>query len=189
MFCPNCGKDCGNANFCPGCGQNLQCSESAYELKTYPPLNEPFVQIVSGKEIDLNKVVRTYGNGWRKSGAYAYLSAECGISIAQAKQILDPIFTIHEGEKISFLQSLSAEVNLRSEKVSREKDVREQKEGELKNSGEIHCPKCLSTSVTAQKRGYSIGQAILAGPLAGAIGSNKVHCICLKCGHKWKPGR
>lgn len=24
MFCPNCGKDCGNAKFCPECGTNLQ---------------------------------------------------------------------------------------------------------------------------------------------------------------------
>ncbi len=35
MFCPNCGKDCGDANFCPGCGKDLRekTAEQTFEEK------------------------------------------------------------------------------------------------------------------------------------------------------------
>ncbi len=35
MFCPNCGKDCGDANFCPGCGKDLRekTAEQSFEEK------------------------------------------------------------------------------------------------------------------------------------------------------------
>ena len=29
MYCPNCGKDCGNANFCPNCGKKLSVQSAA----------------------------------------------------------------------------------------------------------------------------------------------------------------
>lgn len=59
----------------------------------------------------------------------------------------------------------------------------------------INCPKCKSTQFTANKKGFSLGNAItgdlLVGPvrlLGGVIGSNDIVITCLKCGHKWKPG-
>lgn len=65
-----------------------------------------------------------------------------------------------------------------------------------KASEPIHCPKCGSTQITAGKKGFSVGKAIVgdlvAGPeglLAGNIGSNKVIVTCLKCGHTWKAGK
>lgn len=58
------------------------------------------------------------------------------------------------------------------------------------------CPKCGSTSLTANKKGFSatkgvIGLAVspLAGAIAGSAGRNKVMCTCLKCGHQWKAGK
>jgi len=60
---------------------------------------------------------------------------------------------------------------------------------------EIACPKCGSTQITANKKGFSgvkaVGGAILiggAGLLAGTLGSNKVVITCLACGKKFKPG-
>ena len=60
---------------------------------------------------------------------------------------------------------------------------------------EIKCPKCLSTQITANKKGFSgskaVGGALLTGGiglLAGTIGSNKIIITCLNCGHKFKPG-
>lgn len=62
-------------------------------------------------------------------------------------------------------------------------------------SGEIHCPKCGSTQLTTEQRGYSAGKAaagvILTGGiglLAGAIGNSKVVITCLACGKQFKPG-
>ena len=60
---------------------------------------------------------------------------------------------------------------------------------------EIYCPKCGSSQLSANKKGFSggkaVGGALIAGPLgiaAGTLGSNKVKITCLKCGHVFKPG-
>lgn len=59
-----------------------------------------------------------------------------------------------------------------------------------------YCPKCLSTNLSANKKGFSTGKAIagtiLTGPigiLAGGLGSGKIVVTCLNCGNKFKPGR
>lgn len=59
----------------------------------------------------------------------------------------------------------------------------------------IKCPKCGSTQITANKKGFSGTKAaagvIIAGGIglaAGGIGSNKIIITCLKCGHQFKPG-
>lgn len=68
----------------------------------------------------------------------------------------------------------------------------------------LRCPKCGSTSITGQKKGYgavkgglgALALGSLAGPVgvvaglgAGNIGRKKIQCTCLNCGHKFKPGR
>lgn len=57
----------------------------------------------------------------------------------------------------------------------------------------ISCPRCGSTQLHADKRGFSAGKAVtgalLVGPtglVAGAIGQNKLVVTCLSCGHRWK---
>jgi len=59
----------------------------------------------------------------------------------------------------------------------------------------IMCPKCSSTQLSADKKGFSgvkaVGGAILTGGiglLAGTHGSNDVIITCLVCGHGFKPG-
>lgn len=61
---------------------------------------------------------------------------------------------------------------------------------------ELRCPKCNSSQLTNNKKGFGLGQAaagaILLGPiglLGGFMGSNKVVVTCLKCGHSWQPGQ
>jgi RNA polymerase subunit RPABC4/transcription elongation factor Spt4 len=60
---------------------------------------------------------------------------------------------------------------------------------------EIGCPKCGSTQLTANKKGFSgtkaVGGVILTGGiglLAGTIGRNNVLITCLACGKRFKPG-
>ena len=44
----------------------------------------------------------------------------------------------------------------------------------------IACPKCKSTEVHAEKRGWSL--------LTGFIGSGKIVITCLACGKRFRPG-
>ena len=82
------------------------------------------------------------------------------------------------------------------EVAKEKKEQKKQEEQELKEriaqmdrDGTVYFPKCYSTQVSANKRGFSLGQAIVASPVAGLIGKNKVEVTCLKCGHKWKAGK
>ena len=60
----------------------------------------------------------------------------------------------------------------------------------------VRCPRCNSTSISTQKKGFGVGKAAAGvltvgtpGALAGAVGANKVYNICQNCGHKWEPGK
>ena len=37
MFCPNCGNNCGDANFCPNCGQRLKESVITASAAAHAP--------------------------------------------------------------------------------------------------------------------------------------------------------
>lgn len=57
----------------------------------------------------------------------------------------------------------------------------------------MKCPRCGSTSLSGNKKGYGIGKGVIGaamfGPLglvAGNIGSKKVVVTCMKCGFKFK---
>ena len=88
------------------------------------------------------------------------------------------------------------------------------KQNEFKETVEMNsvcCPKCHSTSIQANARGYSplsgifgalflgfIGSllgpigtiiGVIIGILCGFSGSKKVRITCLKCGHKFYPGK
>lgn len=61
-------------------------------------------------------------------------------------------------------------------------------------SEEIHCPKCGSYQISANKKGFSGKKAVAGalltggvGVLAGTIGSNDVEITCLACGEHWEP--
>lgn len=80
--------------------------------------------------------------------------------------------------------------------ISPQKAERKGKIKELEQSGQVYCPKCLSTSVSANKKGFGIGKAVVGaaafggiGLAAGNLGAKKVICTCLKCGHQWSAGK
>lgn len=63
---------------------------------------------------------------------------------------------------------------------------------ENKKNGIACCPKCGSTSLTANKKGFGVGKAVIgtavAGPIglvAGNKGEKKVRITCLNCGNQW----
>jgi tellurium resistance protein TerD len=59
----------------------------------------------------------------------------------------------------------------------------------------IRCPHCHSTQLSADKKGFGLGEAalggIVLGPvglLGGLVGAGQVRITCLKCGHVFQPG-
>lgn len=59
----------------------------------------------------------------------------------------------------------------------------------------VQCPKCYSTQLTANQKGFSAGKAIGGafltggvGLLAGFHGSKDVMITCMACGHEFKAG-
>lgn len=65
----------------------------------------------------------------------------------------------------------------------------------MENSNDlVKCPRCGSTQLTANNKGFGLGKSIVGGVLLGGVGllggflgSSKVKITCLKCGHSWKP--
>ena len=75
------------------------------------------------------------------------------------------------------------------------KDILEKKPNDIEDNVAC-CPKCGSTSLTANKKGFSVTKGViglavspLAGAVVGSTGKNKVIVTCLKCGHQWKAGK
>ena len=50
----------------------------------------------------------------------------------------------------------------------------------INDANRVHCPRCNSTSVTTEERGYDI--------IWGWIGSSWKKNLCQKCGYTWTPG-
>ena len=72
------------------------------------------------------------------------------------------------------------------DKFIEELDKKSQHKKEMDEQGVAYCPKCLSTSLSTQKKGGSIvkglvGGAVLGplGLLAGGIGRNKIDVHCM----------
>lgn len=90
-------------------------------------------------------------------------------------------------KKVKFFDQLAIDNETKKEK---------QKKKESYNN-QVCCPKCGSTQLTANKKGFSLGKALVGGiafvPIAGVatglIGKNKIIITCLNCGKQFKPGK
>lgn len=81
-----------------------------------------------------------------------------------------------------------------AKQAEREADERaEQRRREIA-ARPVSCPKCHSTSIVTQKKGFGLGKAAagvfltgnVLGAAAGVAGANKAVNVCQRCGHKWK---
>ena len=197
MFCPNCGNNCGDAKFCPNCGTNLRTENtpapSGQTTLDHSPAKTPPKSIyrvtLNGQEIDLLTIVGNYGCD--TTGVYRHLKQKYGIQKEQAEELLAPYVAMKakNSPRKSIFDEL-AQSNLEKKKAEKER------RSELEASGQVYCPKCLSTSVSANQKGFGFVRGALGasvgldvGMIAGGIGSKKIICTCLKCGYRWKPGK
>ncbi|MGI6562436.1 MAG: hypothetical protein ACOX3Q_07750 [Clostridia bacterium] len=117
--------------------------------------------------------------------------SNCGAPIgeSQGEPVEKPV-------KKSFWERLKDQVKEEyfSEEVNRQ--ALKERAKQLDKEGIAYCPKCYSTSLSAHKKGFGIGKAVVGasltggiGLMAGNIGSKKVRVTCLKCGHQFWAGK
>jgi hypothetical protein len=88
---------------------------------------------------------------------------------------------------------LKKRYTLTPEEVARRDELRESVEQQKREAAKpAACPRCYSTSITANEKGFGVGKAVvgvglfgLPGILAGSIGRKKIKVTCLSCGHSW----
>lgn len=95
------------------------------------------------------------------------------------------IEVFESGTEIEELSNLRLLMNSESEKI------------EIDNRNDVvKCPKCRSSSISANNKGFGVGKAavgaVIAGPiglLSGLVGSGKIKITCLSCGHVFNAGK
>ena len=197
MFCTNCGFQF-QGSFCPECGT------PAAKLAAEPSPSAP------GAPLSAASPVPSPAPPSRLSAAgMAKICPNCGdMLLAQAKTCptcgCKQLLSVDKSdtEKIQQIRSGPScpEVNLTPpKKVSApfppsKKQLAKQRIAENKANAVACCPKCGSTSLSANKKGFGIGKAILGatiigkyGLTAGKLHAQKVVVTCLNCGHQWKP--
>ena len=150
---------------CPECGKEVSdkapaCIHCGYPLQNQQP-------IIPDVGVSKKVIIPTYRETSQEKSlveqAEPYVIVKDGLSQNQANLIAQKFQAI----------GVAAQIYSSSEPVSfvnpaKDKDI-------------ICCPKCGSTEYHAGARGFSL--------VTGFIGSGKTVLTCLKCGHRWKPGK
>lgn len=206
-FCTNCGAELHNAKFCPECGTPTGGCDTGPDLSALCDKHRT--------PIDLSLVLGVYRN---RLSVIGYFKRFTNYSNEEIIAIVDKAIATIEPQKMNLLQAAAAQVKLESapkaedaqnplskretiaqrkvEDVQKPLSKREaiaQRKAENKANGVACCPKCGSTSLSANKKGFGIGKAVVGalvtGPIglvAGNAGAKKVWVTCLNCGHRWK---
>ena len=119
---------------------------------------------------------------------------ETGLDMRQAKELVDREFA-HRQKTLYAAQPDAAMRDLKRA-LNPKKAERDERRAELDKQGVVYCPKCLSTSISANQKGFGFVRGALGasvgldvGMIAGGIGAKKVRCTCLKCGYQWIAGK
>ena len=108
-------------------------------------------------------------------------------------QIISSVPHPKEGLVPKWEQNLELRQQIQSsQKAASGRQIIAERKAKNKLEGKACCPKCGSTSLSANKKGFGVGKAIIGraiagnmGLIAGNIGAKKVWVTCLNCGHQW----
>ena len=163
--CPECGgKVSDKALACIHCGYPLKKEKIKYCLHC-------------GKENDEDSDFCAYcGNSFISNDTKKEIKE--GKSLSSADSLLDEVL-----DRIAEEQELEESELEKIERKRLEEDRR-------RYDNMAKCPKCGSTSLSGNKKGFGVGKALVGlaitggvGLLAGGIGANKVIVTCMNCGH------
>ena len=131
--------------------------------------------------IDVQEILNACGGN--KIEAVKQVKELTGLSLSEAKDLVDK-----QGNVLSKPITVKNTPWPTSKPQSKRERIKENKQ-----NGVACCPKCGSTSLSANKKGFGIGKAVVGaaltggiGLVAGNIGAKKVWVTCLNCGHRWK---
>ena len=168
--CPECGKEVSDkASACIHCGYPLQEQKMTTTMSNSKKVVIHSFDTPSPQKIPAIKVVREI-TGMSLADAKdfieqsaPYLIVKDGLSDSQANVIIQKFKSAGIDAQI-----FPSDSPVKFASHTKDKDI-------------ICCPKCGSTQYHAGARGFSL--------VTGFIGSNKTVLTCLKCGHRWKPGK
>lgn len=165
MFCFKCGTKIPNESiFCMNCGEKVPNNSNPISTEETEPLAD------NNDLYTPEKLYNMFGN--KKMDAIKYVAHDSGMSLKEAKNLVESAY-----------KSINGKSNPIQQKII-----------ENKKNGIACCPKCGSTSLSANKKGFGVGKAVVGSAIAGPIGlvagnkgAKKVRITCLNCGHQWKP--
>ncbi len=115
--------------------------------------------------------------------------------IAYNKMTDDEKREYHE-QRAQIKAQVYAELDAKAEAAALKADEVRARHMTLNSDPTPRCPRCGSTSITANQKGFGVGKAVVgaavAGPLGlvlGNAGAKKVRITCLACGYQWIAGK
>lgn len=164
MFCSECGKQIeDSAKFCRHCGAPISAPEMVIAEEEEPHLTEE----------EILQILQSHN--YNKLGTIKEVQQKLGCDYAEAREI------VNSCKWMGFGARLSADFRSQLAKPSK-KQVQKERITKNKQEGVACCPKCGSTSITAQKKGFGIGKAVTGAALAGPIGLVAGNLNAKKCG-------
>lgn len=210
MFCSNCGKEA-TGKFCSHCGEMLNVETSIKEINVGCDCNienhkyceddnlhnaEDTYISINECEINMSQIIREYGEN--KSDAIKYFMDETGTSLDESRNLINEAYKelfILEPKK-SFWDSVKEESSKQREKELKKRQQEVERIKQMDREGVAYCPKCHSTSLSADKKGFGVGKAVVGGFLLGPIGlvagnagAKKIRVTCMQCGKQFWAGK
>ncbi|HGT1768216.1 TPA: zinc-ribbon domain-containing protein [Clostridioides difficile] len=181
IFCSKCGvKRLKGSKFCSECGNKMDDIKMSNE------------SITKDKEYDLKGVSLQHimqETNFIKASSIRRLKELTGIDLEDCRKILEEPYQKYYDENAEILEEKRKKEDDMS-KIRRAKDEKKEKEKIA------CCPSCGSTSLSAHKKGFGIGKAVVGASLTGGIGlaagnlgAKKVRVTCLNCGKQFWAGK
>ena len=128
-------------------------------------------------------------NNCGKEVPYSKFCPDCGVTLSSDE-------SAQAEKKKSFWDKLKEQTKDIAKREVEKQQTEKERIAKLDADGIAYCPRCHSTSLSANKKGFGIGKALIGGALtggigliAGNIGAKKVRVTCLKCGYQFMAGK